>query len=320
MPTLLSRGRTSRSTLALTAVLALAALSGCGTGEDTSNAGSSPTADVAVDEAAAAMLPASIADAGTLSLVSDFAYPPYALRDDSGNLGGSDYELMNAVAARLGLEPEWTVSIGFSTLVPAVQNGRADVAVESIAITDERLGAVSFVAYQTATDYMVVAAGNPAGLDPSDICGSSLATQSGAVEQGLLEDLSTECVAAGREPIEQAFFSDNTSALQAVVSGQAEGLAEGLAAATVDTESSEGTLEMLDESEIKGIDGVSAFSSYTLGIAVGRDEDGMALGRAIQQVLADMQADGSYDEIMAPYGLDVATFPAQFVSEPGELQ
>lgn len=313
----INQHRSRRRPFALIASMAIAALTLTSCGSSGGSDAGDAAEEVAINEEAAALLPDTISSAGTLSMVSDFAYPPYATQEDDGTLGGTDYELMNAIAARLGLKPDWTVSKGFSTLIPAVENGRAQVAVESIAITEERLDALNFVAYQLETDYLIVAAGNPNDLDPKNLCGASLATQTGAAEQKYLEDLSDECVEAGREPITQAFFADNKAALQAVTSGQAEGLAEGLGPANADSEGSNGALELVKSTPITKVDGKTPMSEYTVGIGVAKSDEGEALGEAITKALVAMQEDGTYDEMVADYGY--TSVPATLVREQGQI-
>jgi len=296
--------------VALAAVgVAAAALVGC-----SASGGDQTTTETSVNEEARALLPDSVRDRGTLELVSDFAYPPFA-HFDGDDFAGLDYEVGTAIAEALGLTPNWTQSIGFSTLIPAVESGRADVAMESIGINAERLEVVSMVQYIAVTDYMVVAAGNPNNVDVSDICGTHLATQTGSFEAVALEKLSEDCVAAGREPIEQSFFPDNKQALLAVANGRLDGLSEGQPSAEWDAEASEGTLEVLD-GPIMNVDGSEPYLSISAGIAVANTEDGQALGEAITLALAGLQDDGTFAKILGNWGVADAALPAKFFNDP----
>lgn len=297
------------------AVLALAvavAVSGCSSAAPTDVADT----DVELNEEAIALLPESIVSAGKISMVSDFAYPPYALQEDDGSLGGSDYEMMNAIAERLGLTPEWAISKGFSTLIPAVQNGRAQVAVESIALTAERLETLNMVSYQNSVDHVIVSAGNPSDVDPTNICGVHFAAQSGTFEENAMIEFSEACVEAGFEEIKISSFSDSRSALQSVVSGQTEGYIEGSGPAKIDAELSNGSLEVLGL--VTELDGETPLVSFVTAIALPKTEEGEALGRAIEKVLADMQADGSYDELLQKWGLE--TYPAKLYTSPEQIE
>lgn len=306
----------SKKPLAALAAVGIAAMAlvGCSASDDDSTTETTETTETAVNEEARALLPDSIRDRGTLELVSDFAYPPFA-HFDGDDFAGLDYEVGSAIAEALGLTPNWTQSIGFSTLIPAVESGRADAALESIGINADRLEVVSMVQYIAVTDFMVVAAGNPKNIDVSDICGTHLATQTGSFEAVALEELSQDCVAAGREPIEQSFFPDNKQALLAVANGRLDGLSEGQPSAEWDAEASEGTLEVLD-GPIMNVEGTEPYLSISAGIAVANTEDGQALGEAITLALAGLQEDGTFAKILGNWGVADAALPAKFFNDP----
>lgn len=283
-------------------VAASLVLTGCAGADDTNpDAG----ADDRVVEEARALLPDEIIEAGELRLVSAFDYPPYAMLDDAGEFQGSDYELGTEIAHRLGLEPVWSLSSGFSTLIPAVENGRADVAMDSIAILPERFDKVSFVKYQLYRETVMVHAGNPLSIDVSDLCGVRMATESGTLNEQRLTAMSEECVDAGKPAIDQAFFPTTIAAAQAVQSGQRDAMVLDVVAAETYVKNSGGSLESLE---------ADVWEPTPSGIVVRRDMP--ELGEAIALALVSMQEDGTYAEILEQHGLGSIQVDAVFLTEP----
>jgi polar amino acid transport system substrate-binding protein len=68
---------------------------------------------------------------GKLIIGSDIPYPPFEFNDDAGQPTGFDVELMNAIAAQLGLEPVW-VNANFDTIFTALDGNRFDVVASAV--------------------------------------------------------------------------------------------------------------------------------------------------------------------------------------------
>lgn len=305
------RTRRSVACLALAALTGLG-LAGCGSPDDEADAaaGTAPVA-AEVNQEARALLPAELVDRGTLRMTADFQYAPFTFLED-GEYAGMDYELGNRIAAELGLEPEWSTESSFGAIVPSVQNGRVDAALESININPERLQAVSFVSYISTFDTLVVPAGNPGDVDPANLCGSTLSMATGGATNPLLEEYSQECVAQGEEPIELQEYGTTDAMVLAVQNGRAQGMSIGSAVALVRVEQSGGALE--SEGPVTVLGSGDLMRSANAGVVIGKQSTG--LGEAIQTVIADLQADGSFLELLQEYGFDeTAVVPAEFVQE-----
>jgi polar amino acid transport system substrate-binding protein len=70
-------------------------------------------------------------NAGTLTIGSDIPYPPFEFNDKSGNLTGFDVELMDAIAGKLGVKPDW-VNQNFDTIFTALAGNRFDVVASAV--------------------------------------------------------------------------------------------------------------------------------------------------------------------------------------------
>lgn len=81
---------------------------------------------------------APAAPAKKLTVAIDASYPPFEqLNEKTGMPEGYSVDLMNAVAAKAGLEIEW-VNVGFQKLLAGVASCQYDLACSSISITEER--------------------------------------------------------------------------------------------------------------------------------------------------------------------------------------
>lgn len=65
------------------------------------------------------------------------SYPPFNFKDDKGNLTGFDVEIGRAIAAKLGVKPEFTTT-EWSGILAGLQAGKYDVIVNQVAATDKR--------------------------------------------------------------------------------------------------------------------------------------------------------------------------------------
>ncbi|QHF24387.1 transporter substrate-binding domain-containing protein [Rathayibacter sp. VKM Ac-2804] len=144
----------SRSLLRLSAAAGTAALlltlTACSAGDDASSAGSGSSAGVAseVDPDVQALVPDDIAEAGVIRMGLDGAYPPFGSisEEDGETLVGLDADLAREMAALMGLEVEFSIT-SFDGLIPSLQSGTNDMAMNSIGDTKEREEVVDFVTY-----------------------------------------------------------------------------------------------------------------------------------------------------------------------------
>jgi putative amino-acid transport system substrate-binding protein len=126
---------------------------------------------------------------GTLRVGMSGGYFPFTfVREDK--LQGFEVDLMNAVAAELGLEVEY-VTMSFSGLVGALESGRIDTIANQITITPEREAKFVFSQpYVIDGAQIVVKAGNEGSIaGPEDLKGKSVAVNLGSNFEDLLREL-----------------------------------------------------------------------------------------------------------------------------------
>ncbi len=80
---------------------------------------------------------------GTLRIGLEGTFPPFDSKAPSGELVGYDVDIAKAVAAKLGLKPEF-VTTEWSGIIAGLQAGKFDVIVNQVGITDKRKEVLDF--------------------------------------------------------------------------------------------------------------------------------------------------------------------------------
>lgn len=93
--------------------------------------------------AAALVVLTTAAQAQTVRLATEGAYPPWNFLDDSGNVAGFEIELGNELCKRAALDCTWVVN-EWDTIIPNLVAGNYDAIMAGMSITDERKEAIDF--------------------------------------------------------------------------------------------------------------------------------------------------------------------------------
>ncbi|WP_432511665.1 ABC transporter substrate-binding protein [Kineococcus sp. SYSU DK001] len=290
-----ARPTTRRRLLGALGALTVAGLTAAGCGSDTlsGDAASSPTttagATASADAALKAMLPQSVQDSGVLRVGTNAEYAPNEFLEGT-TVKGMDIDVMNAVAAKLGVRAEFS-DASFDTLLTGVVSNRYDAAISSFTINAERVAQVNMVQYFEAGTQWVVAKGNPDGIDPDDACGKIVSVQTGTTQSD--DDLPARqqaCTDAGKPQIQVLSFDSQEDATTAVVQGRAAAMLADSPVAAYAVEQTGDELELAGE----------VYDSAPYGIVVPKTETGAA--EAISQALAAIAEDGTYAAALAPWG------------------
>lgn len=272
--------------VALAAASALL-LSGCASAPAES-ASTSAAASIAVDKAAAALVPADIAKTGDLTFATDATYAPNEYKDENGNPIGWEIDLANAISAKLGLKSKISLA-SFDNIIPSVVGGKYNVGISSFTDTAEREQQVDFVNYFSAGNLWATAKGK--NVDPENACGLTVAAMTGGTQA--LEELpakSDACVAAGKKPIEILQFDDNGQATNAAALGKADAVSA----------DSPVTLYAIAQSKGKLVAAGSTFDVAPYGIVLAKDS---GLAPAVQAALQSLIDDGTYLKILTAAGV-----------------
>ena len=304
---------------AVVAIAAALALSGCSskkssTASPGSAAGSTLAAGASTPASGAsspvsgadlaAMLPAAIKSAGTLSLATDASYAPNEFFDTDGKtIIGMDVDLGNAIAAKLGLKANFQ-NVTFDAIIPALTAGKYNLGMSSFTDNKKREATVDFVTYFSAGESLIVTTGNPKGVTGPDLslCGLTIAVEKGTTEESEIPTLSKACTDGGKKAVTALSTDDQNAANLALTTGRAQVGSADSPVAEYAVKQSNGTLAIAGKS----------YEDAPYGIAIPKDAG--TLKQAIQGALVALIADGSYKTILAKWGVDDGAITAPAIN------
>ena len=135
-----------RSFLAAAAVSAAAlALTACGGSASTASsaAASSVAASSEAASTSAAAAELTTVEAGKLTMATNATFPPYEMTTDAGTIEGIDVDTAQAIAEKLGVEPEYVES-DWDSLFAGLDAGRYDLVCNGVEVTEERAKTYDF--------------------------------------------------------------------------------------------------------------------------------------------------------------------------------
>ncbi len=279
---------------AIGAIVALLILAAC-----TANTGTSPSASASVAASPVATVPTDqLKFAGKLVACIDIPYPPQESFDDQGNPQGSDVDIADGIANRLGLTLIVQNSV-FSTIIPALTGGKCDIIISAQNINADRLKVVDMIPYFKAGQAFVAAKGNPKGIKAKDdLCGKTVAVQEATTELDYLQGtgdykgagLSDGCTKAGKQAITIKTFTKDNDALLALQSGTADVYFADSPVAGFYAK------QHADQFELTGL----TLDVAIEGISVDKAHTGLRDG--VKAALLSMINDGKYGEILKKWG------------------
>lgn len=252
--------------------------------------GSSAAPAVAVDEASRALLPAEVRDAGTITVSSGLAYPPFEYVTPDGQQQGFDIDLTNALGQALGVKPQ-IQQIPFEGQIAGLQSNRFDVAMASFTITPERRAQVDFVQFLTAGSIVSVLKGNPTGITGTDtLCGRNVGVATGSAAQAQIDGLSAACTAAGKPAINVSVFPVQAALVQAVLNKRVDAKLDDSTTSAYVNEQTGGKLEDIGQ----------PYDLSPVGFAVAKNNP--ELLKAAQAAVQYLMQNGTYDSLIQKWG------------------
>ena len=167
---------------------------------------------------------------------ADFAAAPNQFMDADGNKDGLNVDMCGEIASRLGLELEWT-NLAFPGLVPGLQASRFDGLCTSIFINPKRKEIMQMVAYVQWGEGLMVRDDDSLAVECAPMIGDQASYEgcfdqlagrtiavaaAGTTNQHLIAE-SERMQGAGKDAVDIRAFDTNADAIQALVSGQADG-------------------------------------------------------------------------------------------------
>lgn len=111
---------------------------------------------------------------GTLHIGLEGTYPPFNFQDKSGELAGFEVDFAKALAAQLGLRPEFHPA-PFAGLLGSLESGRVDVVINQITITPDRQAKYDFSEPYTVSGIQIITLKSKTGLTkPEHLAGKKV--------------------------------------------------------------------------------------------------------------------------------------------------
>ncbi len=282
-------------TIAAVAALALGGLAACSSSAPSpEKAADRQTAidvsKISVDDAAAAMLPKEISEAGTLVVGVDPTYAPNEFKDKAGNPIGWEIDIIDAAAAKLGLKTDYKVAT-FDTIVPNILAEKYDLGLGGYYDTVERQENLDMIDFFSAGNQFASPADKPI-TDELDICGLKVgAPNGGSAENIYLPELQQKCEAAGKDAIEIMGYDAQDSQTAALNLGSIDAMVSDSPVTSYAVKLSDGKFV-----------GSPIFDEILSGAPVNKDRGEFA--ESIRTAIEGLLNDGTYTEIMTYWGVE----------------
>jgi polar amino acid transport system substrate-binding protein len=266
--------------LALTLVFALCACGSGSDGEDVADTTAADTTDTTdtADTADTTTAEFTTVTEGKLTMSTNAAFPPYEMTTDDGGFEGIDVEIAQAIADKLGLELV-VDDMDFDAALLAAQNGKSDIIMAGVTVTDERKLVMEFSdSYSTGVQVVIVKEGSDVTID--NLGDQTIGTQRGTTGNiYCTDDYGEDHVVA---------YDNGITAVQALLNGQVDCVVIDSAPAQEFVAANEG-LTILDTEYVT--------EDYAIGMAKGNT----ALLDAVNTALKELQDDGTVQSIVDKY-------------------
>jgi len=221
-----------RAVFALVSALVLGACGG------SSGGGSSSPSSLGKVDSIAKLVPSAMAGQ-TLQIATDATYEPNEFTDPtSGAITGWDVDFGQALCTVMGIKCQFQ-NVSFDTIIAQLKaaNSRYQFSLSSWSPTQDRENSgIDFISYyQAGESFIVKAQGGPNVSTTVDLCGKSVAVESGTTEEGdawgfmgqnvggsAISGKTNGCKTAGKSDIKVLSFEKQTEANSALLSGRAD--------------------------------------------------------------------------------------------------
>lgn len=247
--------------LALTMILSLAAC-GSGTGDSTG----------------------ASADGKKYIIATDTVFAPFEFTDDKGEFVGIDVDILAAVAADQGFDYELQ-SLGFDAAVASLESGQSDGVIAGMSITDARKEKYNFseAYYDSTVAIAVKADATYETLD--DFNGLVVAAKTGTQGADCAESLKD------KYGFSIQYFDESSLMYQDVLTGNTVACFEDMPVMAYGVKMGNGLKVFAEQAE-------KYSTPYGFAVLKGSNDE---LLEMFDKGLANIKANGTYDEILAKY-------------------
>src|SRR5215510_4675725 len=222
---------------------------------------------------------------------------------DPSKYVGFDIDLGEQIGECLGFKVTYK-AVTFAALLTTLASGQADIVISDIYATEERAKAADFITYSKVFDGVLVAKGNPKGINGINmsLCGAAAAENTGYVEVPLIQALIPECKKEGKSEPTIQLYDNNANCIQAILAGRADTYVN-------DVNTVDNAVKAYPDKLEKA---VAVTIPYQVGIAVPKDKP--KFRDAVKAALTEIYKSGDQLALLKKWNLDPAN-----LKEPGLL-
>lgn len=223
------------------------------------------------------------ADDHVLDVVTDPSFVPFEMMDeDTGEMVGFDMDILAEIAERAGFEYNLE-TMDFNGIIPAVQTGNVDIAIAGITITEEREEIVDFSdPYYDSGLKILVRANNDEVEDIDDLEGLKIGTKVGSTSYDFLDE-------KFGDDADVTPYPGSSDMYMALLGGSVD-------AVFYDAPNVGYFSQTRGEGRVKVVGPLYEGQQYGIALA-----DGSEWVEPVNEALAAMKEDGTYDEIHAKW-------------------
>ena len=224
-----------------------------------------------------------IRNAGKMVVCTNVTEPWNYTDPETGEVTGMGVEIIEGFAEDMGVEVEYS-TLEFASLIPAIEDGKADIIVTNLTRTVER--ATSKILYTdcvgSAQIVAVIQKGSYASIDEVDQKGVSLTTEAGTISEEIAPDVFKNA--------EMSACNTNADAIAALTSGRADAFI---------TDTNVASSVVSSNKDLEYIDETVYLDTYAFGVKL--DSSSYTFVEAFNTYLQLIKADGTYGELYEKY-------------------
>jgi len=225
----------------------------------------------------------NLKEEGVLTVGSNIAYAPFESLEGGEEPVGFDIDLMTAIAEGMGLEVKFENNPSFDALIPSLEDGQYDAVISAMTINDERKEKIDFSdPYFEADQSLTVNIEETPDLDSAEELTTEMVI---GVEKGTTGADYAEANFADKVK-EIRVFEDSQGSLGDLAAGRIQAVINDFPVSAYAAET-----EFKDV--LKVVERFTTNEQYGIGVAKGAS----ALREAINEQLAELRSNGTYDEI-----------------------
>jgi polar amino acid transport system substrate-binding protein len=272
-------------------------LSGCTLTSAQSPPHSSASPSAASQAPSLVAAPQTLVKPGTLTFLSDMSYPPQETVDPSTKQPvGSDIDIANAIAARMGLTAN-IQQVDLSGIIAALLAKKGDAVISAQAISPELSRQVALVGYFQSGQSLMVRKGNPGNITMlSDLCGKNVAVQVTTPWEMTLDQANGDVCKTTH--INIRVFPTDTDAVIQLRQGKVDAAIDDLPVASNFVAQNPDTIELAGTPLRIGPEGIAV------------DPKNGDMLKAMQQAMLAIYQDGTYHRILVHLNLVDGEIPA----------